>query len=248
MNPTSSYQGKTVAITGAAGAYGRELADAFESLGARLLLSDAMSSHPRPPRSSNWRYKQADLSAAEDIESLAQWLLSEGIPDVLINNAGLFPFVDVMEISPQASHAIFSVNLNAPLRLMQRIGSAMGDRGSGVICNISSGAATVVRENGAVYGASKAALEQLTRAFALRLGPTGVRVNAIRPGLRGDTLEGIPAEHLQRVGSTVPLRRLAQQGEVTSVVTFLCSEAAAFITGEVIAVDGGNGINRRAPS
>ena len=248
MNPTSNYQGKTVAITGASGAYGRELADAFESLGARLLLSDAMHSHARPPRSSNWRYKQADLSAAEDIEALAQWLLSEGTPDVLINNAGLFPFVDVMDISPQASQAIFSVNLNAPLRLMQRIGSAMADRGSGVICNISSGAASVVRENGAVYGASKAALEQLTRAFALRLGPTGVRVNAVRPGLRGNTLEGIPVEHLQRVGSTVPLRRLARQGEVASVVTFLCSEAAAFITGEVVAVDGGNGINRRAQS
>jgi len=248
MNPTTNYQGKTVAITGATGAYGRELADAFELLGARLLLSDAMHSHPQAPRSSNSHYKQADLSAAGDIESLAQWLLSEGTPDVLINNAGFFPFVDVMDISPQACQAIFSVNLNAPLRLMQRIGSAMADRGSGVICNISSGAASVVRENGAVYGASKAALEQLTRAFALRLGPSGVRVNAVRPGLRGDTLDGIPTEHLQRVGSTVPLRRLAQQGEVARVVTFLCSEAAAFITGEVLSVDGGNGINRRTSS
>ncbi len=105
----------------------------------------------------------------------------------------------------------------------------------------------MVRENGAVYGASKAALEQLTRAFAVRLGPDGVRVNAVRPGLRHDTMNGMPNMHLQRVGSTVPLRRLAQPGEVTGVVAFLCSEAAAFITGETLSADGGNGINRRIP-
>lgn len=149
---------------------------------------------------------------------------------------------------PQTIDAILGVNLRAPLRLMQRVGAAMAQRGAGAICNISSAAASVVRENGAVYGASKAALEQLTRAFAVRLGPVGVRVNAVRPGLRGDTRDGVPTEHLRRVGADVPLRRLAQPGEVAALVSFLCSGAAAFITGETIAVDGGNGIHRRAPA
>ncbi|MCW8198293.1 SDR family oxidoreductase [Verminephrobacter aporrectodeae subsp. tuberculatae] len=82
----------------------------------------------------------------------------------------------------------------------------------------------------------------------MTLSPCGVRVNAVRPGLRAATRDGVPAEHLQRVGADVPLRRLAQPGEVAQLVTFLCSGAAAFITGETIAVDGGNGINRRAPT
>ncbi|HSV78997.1 MAG TPA: SDR family oxidoreductase [Ramlibacter sp.] len=248
MTAGTDYRGKTVAITGAAGGYGRELAAAFQLRGARLLLSDTVPSMADSLPESSSLYQQADLSTAAGIEALADWLLAQGTPDVLVNNAALFPFVDLMETPPDTVDAILGVNLRAPLRLMQRIGAAMAQRGAGAICNISSGAASVVRENGAVYGASKAALEHLTRAFAVRLGPEGVRVNAVRPGLRGDTRDGIPAAHLQRVGAGVPLRRLAQPGEVGNVVTFLCSDAAAFITGETIAVDGGNGINRRVPA
>jgi 3-oxoacyl-[acyl-carrier protein] reductase len=236
------FSGKTVALTGAAGAYGRELAAAFHDLGARLLLSDTLPALDTPLPCRYWR---AELSGTAGADALADWLLAEGVPDVLVNNAGVFPFVDVLDMAPDSFDTILGVNLRAPFRLMQRIGAAMAQRGSGAICNISSGAASVVRENGAVYGASKAALEHLTRAFAVRLGPAGVRVNAVRPGLRGDTRDGVPTAHLQRVGGSVPLRRLAQPGEVANVVTFLCSEAAAFMTGEVLAVDGGNGINRR---
>lgn len=242
------FSGKAVAITGAGGAYGRELAASFHALGARLLLSDNQPSGPELPAGAEFAYCQADLSSSAGVDALADWLLQQGPPDVLVNNAGLFPFVDLLDTQLATFDAILGVNLRAPFRLMQRIGSAMAQRGGGAICNVSSGAASVVRENGAVYGASKAALEHMTRAFAVRLGPSGVRVNAIRPGLRGDTRDGIPAEHLQRVGTGVPLRRLARAGEVAGLVAFLCSDAAGFITGETIAVDGGNGINRRAPA
>lgn len=250
MTVAQDYKGRTVAITGAAGAYGRELAAAFYQRGARLLLSDTLPTlapTAELPQGS-CRYLRADLASADGVEMLANWLLTEGEPDVLVNNAALFPFVDILVTPPETFDAIVAVNLRAPFRLMQRVGGAMAQRGSGAICNISSGAASVVRENGAVYGSSKAALEHLTRAFAVRLGPAGVRVNAVRPGLRGDTRDGIPADHLQRVGAGVPLRRLAQPGEVAGLVTFLCSDAGAFITGETIAVDGGNGINRRIPA
>jgi 3-oxoacyl-[acyl-carrier protein] reductase len=237
--------GKTVVITGAAGAYGRELASAFHAEGARLVLSDRLARLDSSLPDDSFHYLPADLSDRRDLERLADALIAEGAPDVLINNAALFPFTDLLDISPESAEALLAVNLRAPLRLMQRVGAAMAQRGHGAIINISSGAASVVRDNGALYGASKAALEHLTRAFAVRLGPSGVRVNAVRPGLRGDSLAGIPADHMARVGAGVPLRRLARDGEVAAAVMFLCSDAAAFVTGETIAVDGGNGINRR---
>jgi 3-oxoacyl-[acyl-carrier protein] reductase len=248
MTAAPDFRGRTVAITGAAGAYGRDLARVFAGLGARLLLSDRAEQAPEGLPAQTSRCFRADLAGAAGADALADWLLADTVPDVLVNNAGVFPFVDLMALAPEAFDAILGVNLRAPWRLTQRIGAAMAARGGGAICNISSGAASVVRENGAVYGASKAALEHLTQAFAVRLGPAGVRVNAVRPGLRGDTLDGIPAEHLQRVGQGVPLRRLARTGEVASMVAFLCSDSAAFVTGQTIAVDGGNGINRRIPA
>lgn len=244
------FAGKLVVVTGAHGAYGKEIAAAFAHQGAKLLLSDlapSLSPSDELPEGS-FTYLSADLSRAADLEALAENLLARGTPDVLVNNAGLFPFLDVLDMPLDAFDRVLNVNLRAPFRLMQRLGSAMAQRGSGAICNISSGAASVVRENGAVYGASKAGLEHLTRAFAVRLGPQGVRVNAVRPGLRGDTHEPIPESHLQRVGSGVPLRRLARPGEVSNLVTFLTSDAASFISGETIAVDGGNAINRRIPA
>ncbi len=244
------FTGKLVVVTGANGAYGREIAAAFLRQGAKLLLSDkapSLSPSDELPAGS-FIYLPADLSRNADLEALAENLLTQGTPDVLVNNAGLFPFLDLLDMPLDTFDRIFSINLRAPFLLMQRLGAAMAQRGSGAICNISSGAASVVRENGAVYGASKAGLEHLTRAFAVRLGPQGVRVNAVRPGLRGDTREPIPESHLQRVGSGVPLRRLARPGEVSNLVTFLASDAAAFISGETIAVDGGNAINRRLPA
>ena len=246
---TADFAGRTVVITGAGGAYGRDIAAAFHRQGASLVLSDraaTLAPSDALPEGS-FRYLQSDLGDVASLRALADEILVSGTPDVLVNNAGLFPFVDLMEMPLDQFDAILGVNLRASFYLTQRLGGAMAARGSGAVCNLSSSAASVVRDNGAVYGASKAALEHLTRAFAVRLGPSGVRVNAVRPGLRGgDTTHEIPAAHLVRVGSHVPLGRLARPGEVADVVCFLCSDTASFVNGETLAVDGGNGINRRA--
>lgn len=240
--------GKLVVITGALGAHGQELVRAYARLGARLLLTDRPATCPGiegvPPEA--FQYFPCDLGDAQQLAQLAPRLLEAGAPDVLINNAAVFPFIDLMDMPLDAIDTLLAVNLRAPLYLCQTLGAAMASAGRGAICNVSSGAASVVRENGAVYGASKAALEQLTRAFAVRLGPSGVRVNAVRPGLRtANTVQAIPDAHQERIREGIPLRRFSQEGEFADTVLFLCSDQAAFITGQTIAVDGGSAINRR---
>ena len=240
---------RPVVITGSCGAYGRELAQRFSAKGHPLVLVDILPQHPflnelaHPDRCT---YLQGDLSCSDDVLALAQAILQHGAPQALINNAGIFPFDELSDIAPDAIQAIMAINFTAPVLLMQRLGAAMAQAGGGSICNISSGAADVVRSNGAVYGASKAALEQITRAFAVTLGPDQVRVNAVRAGLRTRNLVApMQAGHESRIAANVPLRRLSEDGELASLVQFLCSDEARFITGQIIGVDGGNTLNRR---
>ena len=120
---------------------------------------------------------------------------------------------------------------------------------AGNIVNVSSAAAEVARGNGAVYGPSKAALEQMTRILAIELAQHGIRVNAVRPGLADDPLRPhIPADHLQRLSAALPLQRSIAPGEFAQVVMFLCSTQSSYMTGGVLHCDGGGGINRRAPA
>lgn len=238
-----------IVITGACGAYGRELAQRFSSADSRLILVDVQPEHhfldelSHPERAI---YLRSDLSSSSEVLVLAQKILQYGTPDVLINNAGIFPFDELLSIPPETIDTIMAVNFTAPVLLMQHLGTAMSQAGGGSVCNISSGAAEAIRSNGAIYGASKAALEQITRAFAVVLGPSNVRVNAVRAGLRtrnlvADMLTG----HESRIAANVPLRRLSNDGELADLVFFLCSDQALFITGQTISVDGGNTLNRR---
>lgn len=240
---------RPIVITGACGAYGRELARHFSAHGHDLVLVDILPQHDFLHELANPEhavYLQCDLGRTDAVLQLADDILRHGTPRALVNNAGVFPFDELMDIPPDTIQSIMAINFMAPVLLMQRLGEAMGRAGGGCICNISSGAAEVVRSNGAVYGASKAALEQITRAFAVTLGPGKVRVNAVRAGLRTrNLLSPMLAGHEARITASIPLRRLSEDGELASLVYFLCSDEARFITGQTIGVDGGNTLNRR---
>jgi 3-oxoacyl-[acyl-carrier protein] reductase len=185
-----------------------------------------------------------------DRVAVQQWVAEipdDRLPHVLVNNAGIYPFADLLETDLEQCERIFDVNTHAPFALMQAFANrwiSIGIRG--VIVNVSSASAEVARANGSVYGASKAALEQLTRMFAVRLGRHGIRVNAVRPGIADDPdLQRLPPEHMKTIAQRVPLGRTLLQGELADSILFLASEHANFITGQTLSVDGGGSINRR---
>ncbi|WP_439577986.1 SDR family NAD(P)-dependent oxidoreductase [Elioraea sp.] len=245
------FSGQTVVITGAAGVYGRELAAAFAAEGASLLLADrseaalaaAMPECIAPARIT---LHEADLATDSGIDSLVAAATAAGAPDVLVNNAGVYPFIPLMEVTPAEYDRILDINTRAPFRLMQGIGCAMADAGRGAIVNVTSSAAEVIRGNGVPYGASKCALEYLTRAFAIELGPRGVRVNSARPPFaEGSALVTMPPGYAEAVVGRSLVGRGRRPGAFADAVLFLCSDAADYITGSVLDVGGGGAINRR---
>jgi 3-oxoacyl-[acyl-carrier protein] reductase len=245
------FSGRKVVITGAAGVYGRELAAAFAAEGAMLLLSDrdeadlaaAVSAGLPPDRVT---LHAADLATDAGIDGLIAAALAGGAPDVLVNNAGIYPFIPLMEVTPAEYDRILAVNTRAPFRLMQGIGRAMAEAGRGAIVNVTSSAAEVIRGNGVPYGASKCALEYLSRAFAVELGRHGVRVNSARPPFaEGSALVTMPPGYAEAVVARSLLGRGRRPGAFADAVLFLCSDAADSITGAVLDAGGGGAINRR---
>lgn len=268
---STTFTGKRVLITGSGGLFGRELSDAFRKQGASMILLDCVApalpvtaGQPRQDAAPDSPACQDAATAAaarpdhvitvdlRDADALARHLAAmhdDDLPDIVINNAAIFPFVDLLDVDAAQCRQIIDVNLIAPLQLTQAIAKRWIARSrKGVIVNVSSASAEVARTNGAIYGASKAALEQLTRMLAIRLGNHGIRVNAVRPGIADDPAHPqLPQAHLATIAAAVPLGRTIAPGELAQAVMFLSSDASSFTTGQVLSVDGGGGLNRRAP-
>ena len=162
-----------------------------------------------------------------------------GTVDMLVNNAGIYPVGSTEGLSDADLDAMLAINVRAPHVLVAALAPAMAERGTGVIVNIGSWMAQVGSPFGAMYTATKAAVEQLTRSWAAEYGPRGVRVNTVAPGATVTPGNESARAVLDAMGATTPAGVPVQPDDIASAVTFLAGDGASKIHGITLYVDGG---------
>jgi 3-oxoacyl-[acyl-carrier protein] reductase len=251
------FKDKNVVITGAAGIFGGWIAAYFGREGARLCLTDiradALEEMAKSLKLPDDRIllHATELTDETSIMSLVSLVKERwGAPDIVVNNAGIYPRSKLMEMTFSDWDQVFDINLRAPFivsREMARLMIADGRKGS--IVNISSGAARRMTNTSAPYCISKTALERLSKGLALELAPHGIRVNVVEPGFApGSSVSTLTDEYVTDMLRRIPLGRSSGPEDAPAAIAFLCSDKASFVTGAVLSVDGGNSIGTFVPS
>ncbi|MEV7802995.1 SDR family oxidoreductase [Microbispora sp. NPDC088329] len=240
------FEGKTALITGsgAIGGLGHATARILAAGGANVIVTGTdpdrgaqVVDDVRRSATGTVRFVPADLADPQAVQRLAE---DAGAVDILVNNAGVVPFSATADQDIAAYDAAFAVNVRAPFALVARLAPKMAARGGGSIVNVSSTAAGLGMPPMAVYGATKAALESLTRTWAAEFAASNVRVNAVSPGpMTTSKVVAAMGPDLGGMGLTTALRRTADPAEVAQVIAFVASDQASYVTGAVVAADGG---------
>ena len=234
--------GQRALVTGATNGIGRATALRLAEAGAAEVLV-----HGRDPGRGKLVVDaiqalggQAEFLTAEigDEAAVRSFASAAGDVDILVNNAGLSRWGATGEFDLMDHDDLFAANVASAFILVSALAPGMAARGHGSIINVSSMAAHVGVTGGASYGATKAALEAMTRAWAAEFSPAGVRINAVAPG---PVLTGTPTprEFLEQLGAATAMGRVADPHEIAEAIAFLASPQASYITGAVLAVDGG---------
>lgn len=241
------FTGKTVLLTGATSGIGAAIAKAFAAYGADLVLTGRRPLPEMPKGAGRRLFIAADITAPATPDRLvAETIGHYGKLDILVNNAGILFRGDALACTDEEWERTLATNVTAAFRLSRAALGVMKPRRSGVIVNIASDWGLVGARNAVAYGVSKGALVQLTRSMALDHARDGIRVNAVCPGdtdtgmLDSATTGADRKQKLAELGAAIPLGRVGRPDEVAQAVCYLSSDAASFITGATLAVDGGN--------
>jgi NAD(P)-dependent dehydrogenase (short-subunit alcohol dehydrogenase family) len=244
---TQDFAGRTALVTGGNSGIGRAVADQLARRGAHVVISGrdvargTKAVEEIRADGGTADFVRADLAQLEDVRSLAKQAieLGGGHVDVLVNNAGIFPFGPTAEVADSDFDAVYAVNVRAPFYLVAELAPLMAARGSGAIVNVTTMVAYFGMAGMAAYGSSKAAVELLTRAWAAEFGAAGVRVNAVSPGPTRTEGTAVMGDNLDGLAGTTPLQRVGRPEEVAAGIVFLASDEASLIHGATLPVDGG---------
>jgi NAD(P)-dependent dehydrogenase (short-subunit alcohol dehydrogenase family) len=243
-----SLAGKVALVTGGGQGIGRALSLALAKAGADVAVADILLTPAQQVSAEIEALGRRSLAIYVDVtqpasvqamvETCQQGL---GGLDILVNNAGIFPIKPVTAIAEEEWDRVMAVNLKGTFLCSQAALGLMRRAGGGRIINVASVSGLVGAVGLTHYAASKAGVIGFTKALAREVAPLGITVNAIAPGIieTETTRQTFPEGALQAYQAQVPLRRLGQPEDLTGLVVFLASPAAAYITGQVYAVDGG---------
>ena len=237
-----TLQGKTALVTGSTSGIGQAVAERLAGQGAEVIISGRDETRGRElvdkvqAAGGKARFIAADLANFDDVRRLAE---ATSDVDVLVNNAGVFPGGPSDQTTEEAFDVTFDVNVKAPFFLTAAIAPRMAARGGGSIINISTMAATIGMNGLAAYGASKAAIESLTRAWTAEYAADGVRVNTVAPGPTRTPATAAMGDMFDVLASSTPAGHGATPEEIAAAVTFLASDDASFVYGATLPADGG---------
>lgn len=247
---SKKLEGKVALVTGASKGIGAAIAKDLAAQGAKVVVNYATSREGADrvvaeiqAAGGEAAAVQADVANEAELDRLfAETKAAYGRLDVLINNAGVYAFSPIHEVNAAEFHRMFDLNVLGLLLASQKAASAFDERG-GSIVNISSGVVKLNMATSTIYTATKAAVDAISGTLAKELGPRGIRVNSLSPGMietEGAHAAGIiGSDFAQTAVAQTPLGRMGQPDDIASVATFLASDDSKWITGQVLQVSGG---------
>jgi NAD(P)-dependent dehydrogenase (short-subunit alcohol dehydrogenase family) len=237
----------TALITGGTSGIGRAAATKLAQLGIHVIVVGRNAERGEKTvaeiRAAGGKsdFVSSDLRDASSARGVARRAieLGNGHIDILINNAGIYPFGPTHETTEETFDRVYSLNVKVPYFLVAELAPLMAKRGKGAIVNLSTMAADYGAPGMSLYGSSKAAINLLTKVWAAEYGPNGVRVNAVSPGPTRTEGTDAMGEGLEQLAAQAPAGRPATADEIAEAIVFLAKDRASFIHGAKLAVDGG---------
>jgi NAD(P)-dependent dehydrogenase (short-subunit alcohol dehydrogenase family) len=234
-------------ITGGTSGIGRATADKLARLGIHVIVVGRNVERGEKTvaeiRAAGGRadFISSDLRNASSAREVARRAveLGDGRVDILINNAGIYPFGPTHETTEEMFERVYALNVKAPYFLVAELAPLMAKTGKGAIVNLSTMVADYGAPGMSLYGSSKAAINLLTKVWAAEYGPSGVRVNAVSPGPTRTEGTDTMGKGLEQLAAQAPAGRPATPDEIAEAIVFLATDRASFIHGARLAVDGG---------